>query len=271
VKQLLDAGLTWVVDADLKSYFDSIPHDRLLELVSRRVADGRVLALVRRYLEQGIMDGSAEWTPEEGTPQGAVLSPLLANIYLDPLDHLTAASGFEMVRYADDFVILCRDGEAASAALALIRAWTESAGLTLHPEKTRLVDASLSGGFDFLGYHFERGGHWPSKKSVARLRERLRPETKRTNGHSLQCIVDTVNRIVRGWYAYYRHGNPYDREALDAWIRMRLRSILRRRSGRRGRSRNLDDHRRWPNASFAAIGLFSMAAAHAAECQSARR
>ena len=153
VDELLKAGYSHVVDADLKSYFDTIPKDRLLALVAGKVADRRILALVQSFLEQSVLEDAREWVPEQGTPQGAVISPLLSNIYLDPLDHLMAEQGFEMVRYADDFVVLCRSPEDAAAALAVVKDWTASAGLTLHPLKTRLVDARMDG-FDFLGYHF---------------------------------------------------------------------------------------------------------------------
>ena len=133
-----------VVDADLKSYFDTIPKDHLLALVASKVADRRILSLVQAFLEQGVLDGTEGWVPERGTPQGAVISPLLSNIYLDPLDHLMAELGFEMVRYADDFVVLCRSPEDA-AALAVVQEWTARAGLVLHPDKTRLVDARIEG------------------------------------------------------------------------------------------------------------------------------
>src|SRR6266566_2179730 len=129
VEELLKAGYTSIVDADLKSYFDTIPHDRLLALVSEKVSDGKVLTLTEAFLKQGVLDGLREWTPEMGSPQGAVVSPLLSNIYLNPLDHLMAQQGIEMVRYADDFVILCRRPEDAARALAVVRQWTAIAGL----------------------------------------------------------------------------------------------------------------------------------------------
>jgi len=153
VERLLSTGHVHVVDADLKGYFDSIPHDRLMDRLKTKIADGRVLSLIESFLKAGILEGGEEWTPEEGAPQGAVLSPLLSNIYLDPLDHLMAQQGLEMVRYADDFVILCRTREDAEAALALVRAWAAEAGLTLHPDKTRIVD-SRTESFAFLGYEF---------------------------------------------------------------------------------------------------------------------
>jgi len=155
VNYLMKQGHNWVVDADLKSYYDTIPREPLLARVQEQVADGPVLALIAAYLQQGVMEGMKLWQPEAGTPQGAVISPLLSNIYLNPMDHLMAARGFEMVRYADDFVIMCRSEAEAQQALALVQQWTVGAGLTLHPEKTRIVDATQPGGFDFLGYHFD--------------------------------------------------------------------------------------------------------------------
>ena len=270
VDALLTAGHTWVVDADLRRYFDTIPHARLMERVREQVADGRVLALVEAFLTQHVMDDLTTWLPEEGTPQGAVISPLLANIYLHPLDQHMAAAGYEMVRYADDFVILCGSEADAQHALSLITTWVEAAGLTLHPEKTRIVDATQHGGFDFLGYHFERGRHWPRTKSLAKLKDTLRAKTPRRRGESLAVIIDDVNRSVRGWFEYFKHSRRYTFSPLDAWIRMRLRSILRRRQHRVGRGRGRD-HQRWPNAFFAAQGLFSLTTAHALACQSAQR
>jgi RNA-directed DNA polymerase len=267
VDGLLKAGYTWVVDADLKSYFDTIPHGRLMDRVQAKVADGRVLGLIEAYLKQKIMDTARAWTPEQGSPQGAVLSPLLSNIYLDPMDHKMARAGYEMVRYADDFVVLCRSEREAREALERVQRWTAEAGLTLHPDKTRTVDATQRGGFDFLGYHFERGYRWPSRKSMRKMRDTIRAKTRRTNGHSLTQIVTDVNRTLRGWYEYFKHSHWNTFPGVDGWIRMRLRSLLRKRAGKRGRGRGLDHHR-WPNLFFAAHGLFSTTAAHAAACQS---
>lgn len=270
VDALLTAGYTQVVDADLKSYFDTIPHQALLKRVEEKVSDGRVIKLLTSYLEQGVMEGMASWTPETGTPQGAVISPLLSNIYLDPLDHLMAAQGIEMVRYADDFVILCRTEAEAQQALSYVHKWTATNGLSLHPEKTRIVDATKRGGFDFLGYHFERGYKWPREKSIKKLRATIRRKTRRTNGHALSTIIEDVNRTLRGWFEYFKHSHQTEFAAQDSWIRMRLRSILRKRQGLAGCGRGAD-HQRWPNAYFAKRGLFSLVSTHAALCQSSRR
>ena len=270
VDALLKQGYHFVVDADLKSYFDTIEHEHLMDRLRTKVSDRAILALVDAYLTQGILDSAQSWTPDRGTPQGAVVSPLLSNIYLDPLDHLMASAGFQMVRYADDFVILCRSEAAAVRALACVRHWTDSVGLTLHPEKTRIVDAAVAGGFDFLGYHFERGYQWPRKKSLKQLKDTLRSLTKRTNGRSLRVTIWLVNRTLVGWFAYFKHSHYTTFVPLDKWLRMRLRSILRWRRGGRGRGRG-NDHHRWTNAFFAELGLFSLSAAHALACQSSRR
>jgi RNA-directed DNA polymerase len=270
VNRLLKAGNTWVVDADLRSYFDTIPKQKLRERVAEKVADSRVLELVEAMLQQEVMDGLKHWTPEAGTPQGAVISPLLSNIYLDPLDWEMARSGYEMVRYADDFIILCRSEAEARTALAKVQEWTAQAGLRLHPEKTRIVDATQRGGFDFLGYHFERGYRWPRRKSEAKLKATIRSKTRRTHGDSLRTTIETVNQTLTGWFGYFKHSHKTTFPPLDKWIRMRLRSILRHRRKRKGRARGRDNVR-WPNAYFAAQGLLSLSAAHVQLCQSSRR
>ena len=209
VDRLLKSGKHWVVDADLKSYFDTIPHGRLMQLVKKQIADGRVVSLVESYLQAGVFEEYKGWQASEGgTPQGAVISPLLANLYLNELDQQMMREGWEMVRYADDFVILCDNETEACRALATVAQWVKEAGLILHPEKTRIVNALLPGGFDFLGYHFERGMKWPRKKSMQKLREAVRAKTPRLSGESMQQIITNVNRTLRGWYGYFKHSKP---------------------------------------------------------------
>jgi len=271
VEELLEAGYVHIVDADLKSYFDTIPKDCLMALVGQKVSDGRILALIESFLEQGVLDGAREWTPEQGTPQGAVVSPLLSNIYLDPLDHLMEERGLEMVRYADDFVVMCRTEQDAAAALAVVQRWTAAAGLRLHPTKTRLVD-EREDGFDFLGYHFEAGHRWPRAKSRKKFRDTIRAKTKRTSGHSMTQIIADVNRTLRGWFEYFKHSYRPTFRMEDGWVRRRLRSILRKRSRRKGSAKaNGADQTRWPNAYFAKLGLYSLQEAHALACQSSCR
>ena len=256
VDALLKAEYHGVVDADLKSYFDSIPHSTLMDRVREKVADGKVLRLLEAFLHARGMETAKGWTPEGGTPQGAVVSPLLSNIYLDSLDHLMAEKGIEMVRYADDFVLLCPSEAQARAGLEQVQAWTVAAGLRLHPTKTRILDATQPGGFDFLGYPFERGYRWPRAKSLKKFKETIRAKTRRTQGQSLSAIVTDLNRTLRGWLGYFPNSHRTTFSHLDGWIRMRLRSILRRRQKRKGGGRGLD-HQRWPNAFFAEQGLFS--------------
>ena len=262
VQQLLDAEQIWVVDADVKGYFDNIPQDKLLTAVAQHISDGAVLELISRFLKQGVMESGKGWQPTEtGTPQGAVISPLLANIYLNPLDHLMAQQGWQMVRYADDFIILCASAEQAQRALTIVGQWMEQAGLTLHPTKTRIVNAGQAGGFDFLGYHFERGYRWPRKKSLDKLKDTLRAKTIRTRSDSVEDIIDDINRSLRGWMNYFQHSHWTTFKPLDQWIRQRLRSILRKRHKLNGRARGRD-HQRWPNDFFAIRGLISLALAH---------
>ena len=266
IETLLQQGYVYIVDADLKSYFDTIPKERLLARVREKVSDSRVLRLLTMFLDQGVMDGLEEWTPEKGTPQGAVISPLLANIYLNPLDHLVAEAGFAMVRYADDFVILCRTREDADRALARVRNWVEENGLTLHPTKTKIVDARTDG-FDFLGYTFRGSLRLPREKSLAKLKDTIRAKTRRTHGHSLTWTIRSLRATLQGWFGYFRHCHWHVYASLDGWIRGRLRSILRKRAGRRGRGRGADHHR-WPNAYFTDQGLYNLSAAHVRFLQS---
>ena len=268
VDELLKSSSCWVVDADLKSYFDTIPQERLMQRIGEKIADGRVLKLVEQMLQAGVMDSAKGWQPtEQGTPQGAVISPLLSNIYLDGLDWHMAEGGFEMVRYADDFIVLCRSQEQAQEALERVRRWVEDNGLTLHPTKTRLVNASQAGGFDFLGYHFERGMKWPRKKSMDKLKDTIRAKTRRTDGRSLKTICEDLNRTLRGWFGYFKHSKDNVFESVDGYTRGRLRSILRKRRGKHGRGHGRDNQR-WPNDYFTAMGLFSLKQAYITACRS---
>jgi RNA-directed DNA polymerase len=263
VDGLLKGGHHHVVEVDIRGYFDAIPHERLMAAVKEHIADGRVLGLIEAFLKAGVMEEMKEWEVESGTPQGGVISPLLANIYLNPLDWKLAQAGLEMVRYADDLVVLCRAPEQAVQALATIREWMEGAGLELHPEKTKIVEMARAGAhFEFLGYKFWRGKGGKLKrfvrpKSRRKLHARIKPLTKRTNGQSLEAIVAKLNPILRGWYGYFRHASAAALEEVDRWVRGRLRSILRKRRGGKGRGRGLD-HQRWSNRYFAELGLLCL-------------
>jgi RNA-directed DNA polymerase len=259
VDRWLKQGHAFVVDADLESYFDTIPHEQLMHRVEERISDGRVLALVRAFLDQDILQGLERWTPTAGTPQGAVISPLLANIYLHRLDELMASRGYRMVRYADDFVVLCKSREEAEAALEEIRRWVAENGLRLSPAKTHIGDCRQPGeGFEFLGYRFEAGRRWVRKKSLDRFKDTIRAKTGRTRGDSLERVIVDLNRMLRGWFGYFKHAHSTSFRPLDGFIRRRLRTLLRKRSKRSGVALTPADHRRWPNAFFAQAGLLAL-------------
>jgi len=263
VDRLLREGHTFVVDADLQSYFDTIPHERLMARVAGSISDGRVLALIEGFLRQDIMTDMGNWQPTTGTPQGAVLSPLLANIYLHPLDLLMERSGYRMVRYADDLVVLCRTDAEAQAALRLLQAWVADNGLTLHPHKTRVGDCRQPGqGFEFLGYRFEAGRRLVRKKSLTALKDKVRRKTRRSRGDSLERIIEDLNPVLRGWFGYFKHTTPALFARIDGFVRRRLRALLRKQEKRPGFGQCQSDHQRWPNTFFANEGLFTLHAAH---------
>jgi RNA-directed DNA polymerase len=258
VDGLLKEGYTYVVDVDFESFFDTIPHDKLMELVKRKISDGRVLTLIEHFLNQDIMEGLKRWKPTTGTPQGAVLSPLLANVYLDPLDHLIDGMGMKMIRYADDFVILSRSREDAAQAMRTVHEWAQTSELTTHPEKTKNIDYEKGEGFDFLGYRFERGYRFVRRKSLTKLRDTIRSKTKRTNGQTMSAIVGSLNRTLRGWYNYFKHAHHTIHRGVDQIVRRRLRAIYRKREKRPSFGRTYADHIRWPNAHFVKLGLFTL-------------
>jgi RNA-directed DNA polymerase len=265
VEELLEAGYVYVVDADLKSYFDTIPKDRLMALVGQKISDRRVLGLVQQFLDQGIMEELRTWTPEAGVPQGSVLSPVLANTYLNALDYRMAERGFQMVRYADDFVILCRTAEEAAAALAEVQQWVEGNGLTLHPDKTHIVDAREKS-FSFLGYSFRGNLRFPREKSHRKFVARLRELTPRKSGDSLGLLIQRLNRTMHGWFNYFRHCHWSIFRDYDGLIRRRLRATLLKRH-RRNR-RRLSRTQRWSNAYFTAHGLQRLTTTHVRFVQS---
>lgn len=272
----LNKGYHYVVDADLKGYFDTIPKSKLIELVEEEISDGRVLKLIESYLNQSIFDGLETWIPEQGTPQGAVLSPLLANIYLNKLDWLMENKNYQMVRYADDFIIMCKTRELAEEALKMVKEWTDEAELILHPEKTKILDL-MQDEIGFLGYRFLKSRNYeenkliwkfPKRKSIKKFKDSIRKHTKRNNGKSLKQIIEKINPIIRGWFEYYKHSYKTTFPDLDGWIRRRLRSILKRHEKRRGIATTHKDNFRYPNKIFEDAGLLSLAETHRFLCQS---
>ncbi len=268
VDRSLKDGFTWVVDADLQSYFDTIPKQGLMTLVKARVSDVKILELLRQFLDQKVVEGMKHWTPLAGTPQGSVISPLMANLYLHGLDELLSTDGHQYVRFADDFVVMCRTREEAEEVLVVIQDWVDKHGLTLHPEKTRVGNCAVKGqGFDFLGYRFEAGRRWVRSKSRKALRDKVRQLTGRTRSGNLESIIAELTPILRGWFGYFKHAHRSTFRDVDGFVRRRLRAILRKREKRPGFGRTSSDHRRWPNAFFAQHGLFTLHEAHIAVSQ----
>ena len=269
VDRLLKEGYTWVVDADVKSYFDTIPHNRLLDLIKERVSDGKILHLIGLFLNQEIMEDMKLWNPIKGTPQGAVLSPLLANVYLHQLDQILHRYGRKIIRYADDFVVLCRGKEEAEEAHSEIQLWIDQNGLQLSQEKTHIGNCLEDGqGFEFLGYRFEGGCRFARSKSLKKFKDNIRVKTRRTRGDSIEDIISDLNPSIKGWFEYFKHAHHYTFNSLDGFIRRRLRAVLRKQKKRPGSGRTGRDHRQWPNAFFAERGLFPMHKAHILASQS---
>ena len=262
VWRALKKGKRFVVEADFRKFFDTIPHEVIMRGLEDKVSDGKILATVRAYLVNGVMEGGCnkpyEQEEREGTPQGSPLSPLLANIALHGLDVLMEDSGFEIVRYADDFIVLCQSRESAEAALEAVRDWSTTNGLALHPEKTRIVDHESGEGFDFLGFTFRKDSFFPRKKSFLNLRSKVRSRTPRQSGRSLKAVIANLNPVLRGWFGYFRYCPKHSLGKADEYVRRRLRSMLHRRTGRRGTHPKGEATKRWPNAFFRDHGLYSM-------------
>jgi RNA-directed DNA polymerase len=250
VEQYLSEGKVWVVDLDIDKCYDSIPHDPLIDRVALRISDGKVLDLIRSFLTSGVMEEMNIRHQTTGTPQGGIISPVLANIFLHDLDVALEKQGTAWVRYADDVVVLCQSREEAEQVLEFIREVLQGLGLQLSPEKTRIVH--LDEGFEYLGWHYQGQKRWPRKKSVDKVRHRLRGLTRRNRPGSLISICAELAPVQQGWFNFFRHGNSQSVFAtLDKWLRRRLRSLLRRRHKRRGISRGGRDYRLWPNSYLA--------------------
>jgi len=229
-KEYIASGYKWVVDADITSFFDTVDHKLLMKALNEEIADGTLLDLIEKFLKSGVMkDGRLEAT-HEGVPQGGVISPLLANIYLHCFDSVMAERGYRLVRYCDDFVIFTKLGRKAERALQVTREILEDKlKLKLHPQKTRIAHAFFDG-FEFLGCLFKSGYIRPKNKSIESFKDKVRHITRRQQPKKLKMIVEHLNPVVRGWGNYFRYGNVkalYQR--LDEWMRMRLRSFLEKK------------------------------------------
>jgi RNA-directed DNA polymerase len=257
VVQSMQEGKEWVLEIDIRKYFDTVNHELLLDAVNEEISDGSVLRLIRLFLESGVMENGVRQATEEGTPQGGVISPLLANICLNRFDWEMAKRGHDMVRYADDAVVLCVSREEAERALDDVRKMLEGKlRLKLHPEKTRIL-YHREGSFDFLGFLVHRRYLWPRMKTLRRFKEKVRLATRRQQGRNVQEVISLLNPVLRGFGNYYLRANVKGLfEKLDEWIRMRVRCFMEKKRAVKHQNRRI------PNALLEQMGLLSLTGLH---------
>jgi len=273
LERQITTGSAYLVDADIRNCFGSIPHEKLMEEVGRELSDPKLLKLIRQFVEADIVEEMERWTPEEGTPQGAVLSPLLANIYLHEFDRQMLQAGYAVIRYADDFVVTSKTREEAERAKETAERILKGMGLELHPEKSRVIDTRESR-FQFLGYEFwprkgQRPGRQPRQSSTKKLHDAIRKKTPRRAGKALRRVIGELNPTLRGWFGYFRYSFYNVLSGVDGFVRRRLRGILRNRAGGRGMSKGKENSK-YPNAYFEKEKLFSLERAHERDAERRR-
>lgn len=256
IEELLHQKQRWIIQVDLESFFDTIPHELIIEKLQKHIKEKKVIKLIQGFLKSGIMKESIKHQSTTGTPQGGVISPLLANLVLDELDKYTKSQGIKMVRYADDFIVLTKTKRQAEHVRKGIIKKLEQLKLKVNQEKTRISHVSEE--FNFLGYTFGGGEYHkgdggtkvtpvykrPSSKAIKRLKDKIRILTRRQQPRNIVMIKEQLNPVIRGWYNYFKHGKNTRRfKDLDGWYRMRLRSFIHKR-------KSYLDNTKYPNAFF---------------------
>lgn len=255
VQEYLDAGYEYVVEADIRDFFGQLDQYRLMSKVHEHMKDTRVHKMIWKIVRAGIMEEGKMKKSISGTPQGGVISPLLANIYLNDFDRKITNAGLKLVRYADDFVILCKTVNDACYAMNMVRNIIGSIKLELAEEKTGVTEYKK--GFDFLGYHFQKyygkNYKWPSNKAFKAFKEEIREKTRRQQPRNVAEVIKIMNPSIRGWGNYFRYGNSKKRfSELDSWIRMRLRSFIEKKKWPSGKNW------KYPNDHFKKLGLINL-------------
>lgn len=251
VRRAKRSGYEYVVDLDIQSYFDTIPHEQLMGKVNEKIADGNVLNLIEGWLKAGVMEDGQFYDTLLGTQQGGVISPLLANIYLDEFDWYMKKNGYPVVRFADDAIIFCKTKREAQKAYRCAQEILEGKlQLTMHTEKTKVV--SFDEGFRFLGFDFWKDYMILPEERTKKFKDKIRQLSRRQQGRSLVEMIRKLNEVIRGFGHYFQVGNVKSKfQRLDEWIRMRVRAYMRKK-------RSMESNWRIPNKVLAQAGLVSM-------------
>lgn len=252
VDEYIKAGNLWAVEVDIENFFDSIDHEMLIDQVAEEISDGSILKLIRAFLTSGVMKEGEFFEKTEGTPQGGVISPLLANIFLHPFDEALVQQNFNLVRYADDAIVLCSSEEEADRAMSAIISCLAKLKLRANLSKTKKVLLTDLGGTEFLGFLITAKYRFPRTKAVNKFKEKVKRKTRRNAPVDLKELIANLNPVIRGWGGYFKIGNSYKTfERLDQWIRMRLRCFIEKR-------KSYNANYRLRNKWFEANGLISL-------------